>query len=283
MANRRAELATFLRSRRERITPGEAGLAPGPRRGTPGLRREEVALLSGVGVTWYTWLEQGRPINASVQILDAVARTLHLDPVEHAHLYRLAEVPEVAAPAPPDELEPEVQGILDQLAPLPACVLNSRYDVLAGNSPYRVLWRRTLAAPVGERNVLWQSFTIPECCGPFAENREAELKELVATFRAAFGRHIGDPDWTELVDRLCAASAEFAAVWAAHDVGLPTSRVKVLRHFSAGNIAMTVTGFELSAAPEARMVVYTPVDEESRKRVDWLLAHPDAPPADHRH
>ena len=88
---RRAELAAFLRSRRERITPEDVGLPPGFRRRTPGLRREEVAQLAGVGVTWYTWLEQGRPINASVQVLDAVARTLRLDPAEREHLYRLAD------------------------------------------------------------------------------------------------------------------------------------------------------------------------------------------------
>jgi hypothetical protein len=101
-----------------------------------------------------------------VQVLDAVARTLGLDPVERAHLYRLAEIP-AAAPAPAvgepwlASLEPDMRGILDQLAPLPACVLNARYDVLAWNAPYAVLWRRTLSAPPGQRNVLWQSFLIP--------------------------------------------------------------------------------------------------------------------------
>ena len=283
-AHRRSELAAFLRSRRERIAPAEAGLPCGLRRRTPGLRREEVALLSGVGVTWYTWLEQGRPINASTQILDAVARTLRLDQVERAHLYRLAEVP--AAPsvaAAPAEPAPEVREILERLAPLPACVLNSRYDVLAGNSAYAVLWRRTLAAPEGERNVLWQSFVLPECCGPYAANREAELRDLVATFRTAHGRHLNDPKWTDLVTRLAAASAEFAALWAAHDVGTPTTRVKFYRHASAGNLAFSVTGFDLAAAPENRMLVYAPADQTSRERLDWLLAHPDAPQADHEH
>src|SRR3954469_3641279 len=92
---RRDELASFLRTRRERVTPADVGMPPGLRRRTPGLRREEVAQLAGVGVTWYTWLEQGRPINASVQVLDAVARTLRLDATERQHLYRLAGVPSV--------------------------------------------------------------------------------------------------------------------------------------------------------------------------------------------
>ncbi|MEV4325694.1 helix-turn-helix transcriptional regulator, partial [Microbispora rosea] len=113
---RREELAAFLRSRRERIRPEDVGLPPGLRRRTPGLRREEVAQLAGVGVTWYTWLEQGRPINASVQVLDAIARTLRLDAAEREHLYRLADLPEIADPAGDGEgLDAEVHTILRQL------------------------------------------------------------------------------------------------------------------------------------------------------------------------
>src|ERR1700722_4188070 len=97
-AARRTELAAFLRARRERISPEDAGLPPGARRRTAGLRREELAQLAGVGVTWYTWLEQGRPINASTQVLDAIARTLQLDSAEHRHLYTLAQVPDVRGP-----------------------------------------------------------------------------------------------------------------------------------------------------------------------------------------
>src|SRR2546423_10101985 len=103
VGSRRGELAQFLRSRRARLSPADVGLAPGIRRRTPGLRREEVAQLAGVGVTWYTWLEQGRPINASVQILDAIARTLRLDQAERAHLYRLAEIPAGAHPPRPGQ------------------------------------------------------------------------------------------------------------------------------------------------------------------------------------
>src|ERR1700744_1599161 len=120
---RRTELAAFLRARRERITPEDVGLLPGARRRTAGLRREELAQLAGVGVTWYTWLEQGRPINASVQVLDAIARTLRLDPVERAHLFRLADVPGAAGTVPPEctacPLPSPVQVILDAI-PYPA-------------------------------------------------------------------------------------------------------------------------------------------------------------------
>src|SRR3954452_12739054 len=111
---RRTELAAFLRSRRGRITPADVGMPGGLRRRTPGLRREELAQLAGVGVTWYTWLEQGRPINVSVQVLDAVARTLMLDQVERAHLFRLAEVPGVASVGALEITLPDaVQDVLD--------------------------------------------------------------------------------------------------------------------------------------------------------------------------
>src|SRR6202451_1341728 len=123
---RRTELAAFLRRRRERIQPEDVGLPPGTRRRTTGLRREELAQLAGVGVTWYTWLEQGRRINASVQVLDAVARTLRLDQANHQHLDGLADVPEAwvgAVPPAGPPITADIQGILDGLSPLPAIVI----------------------------------------------------------------------------------------------------------------------------------------------------------------
>jgi transcriptional regulator with XRE-family HTH domain len=260
-SRRRGELAAFLRNRRARVSPADVGIPPGPRRRTAGLRREEVALLSGVGVTWYTWLEQGRPINASVQILDAVARTLRLDATEHAHLYRLAEVP--SAPASTvDALAPgdEVQEILDRIAPLPVCVQDSLFTVVAWNAPYAVLWRRTLAST--DRNVLRQCFVIPPCCSPFATGREAELRAMVATLRTS--THPG-------------------RMWAAHDVAPPGSRVKAFRHAAVGDLRMTVTDLQLAATPGLRMVVYVPADDTSRARLERLVTHPDAPASDHVH
>ena len=187
--SRRAELAAFLRSRRERITPEQAGLAPGLRRRTPGLRREEVAQLAGVGVTWYTWLEQGRPINASAQVLGAVAQTLRLDQAERQHLYRLADVADAAATAGAagsacEQVPADVQGIMDSLVPLPACVMNERYDLLGWNEAYAVLWPGVVGARPGERNILWLNFTLPDCCHPYVTRHE-QLARLVAQFRGA--------------------------------------------------------------------------------------------------
>jgi transcriptional regulator with XRE-family HTH domain len=269
---RRSELAAFLRSRRERITPEDAGLAPGIRRRTAGLRREEVAQLSGVGVTWYTWLEQGRPINASTQVLDAVARTLKLDQPEREHLYRLAEVPEAAPPPEPDVLAvPEIQQILDGLTALPASVVNERFDVLAWNAGFAALFPSVVSAPRADRNTLWLTFAHPACCHPYV-NRADQLGRMVAQLRAAFGRHVGEPAWTGFVRRLQAASPEFDRMWAKHEVASPASYQKIFRHPAHKRLSMTTNSLAVLAVPGTRMVVYTPADDTTRRAVASLIA-----------
>ena len=271
---RRSELAEFLRSRRARLSPFDVGLPPGLRRRTPGLRREEVAQLAGVGVTWYTWLEQGRPINASVQILDAIARTLRLDEAERAHLYRLAEVPAVPDPAGTDVLPPEIQPILDSMALVPAAVYNGRYDVLAWNEPYAAIFPGVATGPVRDRNALWHLFACEPCCSALL-NRESELPRMVAQLRQAFGRHVGEPDWIQFVRRLSAASPEFAQMWAAHDVGTSGPRIKVFQNVGGGGLLHTLTSaFTVESAPEARMIVYTPVGDADRALVERAMGAP---------
>ena len=278
--HRRAELAAFLRSRRERITPEQAGLPPGPRRRTPGLRREEVAQLSGVGVTWYTWLEQGRQINASPQVLSAVARTLLLDQAEREHLFRLADLPDAVTAAGTvtsgcEQVLPEVQEILDTLAPMPASVLNERFDLLAWNAPYEALWPGVTGAAPGERNILWQSFTYPDCCHPYV-NRHEQVAMLVAQLRGAYGRHLGEPVWTGFVRRLSAVSPAFARLWDEHEVASPATYLKIFRHPAYPTLALTTTSLAVQAVPGTRMVVYRPADEVTRAAIAALLAGEDA-------
>ncbi|WOX09627.1 helix-turn-helix transcriptional regulator [Streptomyces sp. N50] len=269
---RRPELAAFLRSRRARVTPHDVGMPPGFRRRTPGLRREEVAQLSGVGVTWYTWLEQGRPINASAQVLDAVARTLRLDAPEREHLYHLAEVPYAH---PPEVLAqtvgPEIQGILDALEPRPAVVYNSRFDILAANSVYQDLfWVEPLpASPM--QNALWKLFAVPEEECPLLF-RETELPVMVAMLRSAYGLHTGEPAWEEFIRRLSAASPLFTRLWRSGDVAEPGRRVKTFRHTEVGEMRMTSVSLSVNGMPECRIVVYTPADEETRLRAEALTA-----------
>jgi hypothetical protein len=228
-----------------------------------------------VGVTWYTWLEQGRPIRASVGVLEAVARTLRLDPTERQHLFRLAEVPDTVSPdhASPS-LRPQVQVILDGLNPLPATVVTERFDILAWNAAHAVLFPRTAEVPPSERNTLVYTFLRPGCCNVL-ENRKDQQAALVAQLRAAYGHHVGDQAWTAFIRRLEAASPEFAAMWATQDVAHPHYHRKVFRHPLYPRLEMTSTSFAVQAAPGTRMVVYTPDNEATRAAMERLVADPD--------
>ncbi|MEV5610261.1 helix-turn-helix transcriptional regulator [Streptomyces sp. NPDC052225] len=262
----RPELAAFLKSRRARVTPADVGMPAGPRRRTPGLRREEVAQLSGVGVTWYTWLEQGRPINASPQVLDAVARTLRLDRPEREHLYHLAEVAyEPAREATSEVVGPDIQGIIDALDPLPAVVYNARFDLLTTNAAYRALFILSPETLPRLPNALRTLFLAPEATCPLVL-REAELPVMVATLRSGYGRHVGEPAWEDFIRELAKASPYFAELWESGDVVPPGPRVKVFRHRAVeGELRMTSASLSINGMPECRIVVYSPVDEETHE------------------
>jgi len=264
---RRAELTDFLRARRARLTPLDVGLLPGLRRRTPGLRREEVAQLAGVGVTWYTWLEQGRPIHASTQVLDAVARTLRLDTAEREHLYLLADVPAPAAPPGATGVSDALREIVESLDPTPAYVLNSRYDVLACNDAHRrLIWHAGDEPCCDRKNVLWCLFTHPGSRTRFV-NFDEEVSKTVATLRASFGRHVGEPAWIQFIDELSAASPAFVEMWSRHDVSGAGARTKHFLHPELGLIRFSTTSLAVSDMPECRLVVFTPADDESRARI----------------
>jgi len=267
----RTELREFLRSRRARVSPEDAGIRPGVRRRTPGLRREEVAQLSGVGITWYTWLEQGRPINVSSQVLDAVARTLFLDAAERDHLYRLAEVPQAPVVSePPTELPGHLDTVLGALDPLPAMLVDARTDVLRWNRAYAALHPALVSAPRGERNTLWDLFAAPEGQHRIV-NRDEQAPEAVAAFRYRYSQNAGDPRWQDFVARLCTASPLFSRLWAMHDVAPPRLCDKRYDIAGLGEVSLRATGMELTDHPGIRLVVQTPTDRPSRENIDRLL------------
>ncbi|WP_189299124.1 helix-turn-helix transcriptional regulator [Streptomyces albospinus] len=268
-AIRRAELAAFLRSRRERITPEQVGLPRGSRRRTPGLRREEVAHLGAVGVTWYTWLEQGRDIHVSPQVLDAVARALLLDRAERSHLFALAGAID---PLPGKEctgVPLALRQILHQLAPFPAVVQNSRFDILAYNSTYGQLMCDLDALPEEDRNCMWLAFTHPGWRATLAD-REATVRTMTAKFRASMAEHVAEPAWKALVTRLTEASPEFREIWAQHEVERPASALKVFRHPKVGLLQLTGTNLWTGPNPGPKVLAYTPVDDVSRERLEQL-------------
>jgi transcriptional regulator with XRE-family HTH domain len=261
--SRRAELGSFLKARRARLRPEDVGLPPGPRRRTPGLRREEVAMLAGVGVSWYTWLEQGRPINASWQVLDAVARTLRCDGAERWHLYRLAEAMPVRAWATTTVVPEAVHDVLHSLDPLPAVLINSRFDIVATNAAHEEMFWDWHSLPCVHKNLLWCAVTEPLAREKFL-NYDEEIPYLVARLRAAHAQHLGDPEWDEDIGRLAKLSQEFAELWARHEVAGPAPRTLLFRHQAAGEMTFTRTELDLSAQADLRIAVYTPQDERTR-------------------
>jgi transcriptional regulator with XRE-family HTH domain len=263
---RRAALGGFLKARRGRLSPQDVGLPPGPRRRTPGLRREEVALLAGVGITWYTWLEQGRPINASGQVLDAVARVLRLDHAEREHLYRLAEATPLRPWADSTVVPAPLREVLRGLDPLPASLVNSRFDVIEVNPAHHHLFADWHGLPCVHRNLLWCCVTEPRARERFI-NYDEEVAHLVARLRSSYGRHVGDPEWEEDIRRLLDLSPEFAELWARHEVAEPADRTHRFRHPRAGELTFDRTELNIPAAAGLRVNVYTPQDDETRERL----------------
>jgi transcriptional regulator with XRE-family HTH domain len=266
---RRRELGAFVRSRRERVTPEQVGLPPSRRRRTPGLRREEVAQLAGVGVTWYTWLEQGRDINPSPQVLEAIARTLQFDSHERSHLFTLAGVSVATIAEQCLHLIPTAQPLLDQLQPYPAVVVNDRFDLLAFNRVYASFFDDLDSIPIEDRNILWLAFTHPQWQAAIVDWDEV-VGRMVAEFRAAMAEHLDDAPWTTLVARLHRASPEFTKVWERHDVHSVESRTKRAMHPTAGLLLLDYTNLWFGQRHGTRIIAFTPADDRTRRRLEAL-------------
>ncbi|WP_194918385.1 helix-turn-helix transcriptional regulator [Catenulispora rubra] len=267
---RRRELAEFLRSRRERITPDQVGLAHGRRRRTPGLRREEVAQLAVVGVTWYTWLEQARDIQVSAQVLDALARALRMDPSERAHLFALGGAVDPAPGELSATVTPALQAMLDHLEPFPACLQNGRYDILAYNRAFSLLMCDMDSLPREDRNCMWLAFTNDQWRAATGD-LEDSTRVMVAKFRAAIAEHLAEPAWTSLQDRLMALP-EFRELWDRHEVIAVSDSTKHIDNPHVGYLKLLNTSLWLAPQAGARLVSYVPEDEQTRVRLERLAA-----------
>jgi transcriptional regulator with XRE-family HTH domain len=274
---RRGELGAFLRSRRARITPDQVGLPFNGRRRTPGLRREEVAQLAGIGVAWYTWLEQGRAINASEQVLAAISRTLRLDPHEHVHLFTLAGAPEPPSDSAGSAVTPSMRMMMTKLDPYPVVVRNARCDLLGHNRGYTWLMGDVDAIPLADRNLLVQCLLNPAWRARTL-GWEANAQRIVAGFRAAMAEHVAEPSWKSLVKRLEAESPLFRQLWNEHDVTCEPVRTKRFRHPEAGLLTFTVEHLYAGRRSEITMSTYTPADEETAVTVSRALAGRLSPP-----
>ena len=258
---RRAELADFLRRRRASIQPEDVGLPSGGRRRTPGLRREEVAQLAGVGTTWYTWLEQGRDVRASMEVFEAIAKAMRLTPAERAHLILLGRGEEVPACKPPAErVSPTLRRLVENLGSNPAMVLGRRWDYLAWNRAACAVFGDFGTIPRAARNHLWQLFMDPLRREMF-EDWSQTSRLAVAKFRADSAQHLGDPSFEELIQALRQSSPDFCKAWKRHEVARVGEGRKHVHHPMAGLLVFEHAVFHPVSAPEQRLTLYSPVPE----------------------
>jgi transcriptional regulator with XRE-family HTH domain len=255
---RRQELADFLRQRRA-ITPPEAvGLEPNGHRRTPGLRREEVSQLAGVGLSWYTWLEQGREITPSASVLDALARVYDLAPAERAHLFHLAGVAlPVAGGDYRVEVPEELRAVVLELDPYPAYLIGPRTDVLVWNAAATRLLGEPSRAPDGEPNLLWWLFTD-------AERNAATARATLARFRAEHARRYDEPAFRDLIEALLRKSSSFRELWRRHEVLDAQLGSKHIEHPRLGRLALNHLQSIPTSHPDLRLTQLVPADAATR-------------------
>jgi transcriptional regulator with XRE-family HTH domain len=264
--------------RRASLQPEDVGLPAGGRRRTPGLRREEVALLSGVGSTWYTWLEQGRDVRASLDVLESIARALRLTPAERTHLILLGRGEEAPPCKPPAErISPTIRRLIENLELAPAFVIGRRWDYLAWNRAACVVFGDYDKVPKAARNHLWLMFMDP-ARRVMHPDWEKGARMAVAKFRADSASHLGDPSFDELIQALRQSSQEFCKAWKRHEVARSGEGRKELLHPDAGTLVFEHAVFHPSEAPEQRLVLYTPVPEHGTpEKMAELLERDPAP------
>lgn len=255
----RAELATFLRGRRERIRPADVGLPTGRRRRTPGLRREEVAQLAYISTEYYTRLEQARGPRPSREVLGGLARALRLSDAERDHLHHLAGMPPGPPPGPPREVRPSVQLMLDRLPQAAAFVTSAASEIIAWNGLAAALMEDFSAVPPRERNLLRRAF-LPDASGRRKMYGVSDLEEFArastSRLRATLARYPGDPGLTALRDELLAGSRRFTELWAAADVRSAPVLRKTFQHPLVGPVTVNCDVLDLTDRDQ-HVVIYT--------------------------
>ncbi|GHF11729.1 DNA-binding protein [Amycolatopsis deserti] len=275
--DRAQQLTEFLRTRRARLSPDDAGAATfGGRRRVPGLRREELALLAGVSVDYYTRLEQGRARNVSADILDAVARALRLDADETAHLHNLAQPTARKRPARRQQVGPEMRQALDALTTVPAYLIGRRLDVLAWNELARVLVADFPALRAAERNMARLVF-LDDAARDLYPDWESKARDTVANLRFDAGRHPDDPLLAELVGELSLHSADFRRLWAGHGVRGKTRGRKRFAHPRVGELALDYVAMSAPDDPDLTMMIYSAPAGSDAATALQLLAGLTAP------
>ena len=254
--SRQSELGDFLRSRRQKLAPKAVGLPEGRRRRTPGLRREEVAELAGIGVDWYVRLEQGRSVSPSAATIDALARALRLTKAEHRHLTELTQNAD-RRPFVRETVPPAMRRTVEQLN-LPAYVTGRRWDILAWNAAAEEIFAFSRLAEA-DRNSLLSVLTNPASRRLFGASWADEARRIVAQFRATHDLWACDPAFRDLLTRLRDGCPEFAGWWEAHDVSGVAAGRKSLIHPKKGRLKLEYTSFQANDDPALKLVIYTTV------------------------
>lgn len=257
----RADIREFLTTRRAKITPEQAGLpAYGTRRRVAGLRREEVAMLAGISVEYYTRLERGTTTGASEDVLEGIARALQLDEAERAHLFDLVRAasttPSARRRPAQDRVRPAILQILESMIGVPAYLRNGRLDILAANQLGEALYAPVLAHPTGTPNMARFIFLDPSA-SDFFPNWESAANDAVAILRAAAGHDPYDRRLSDLIGELSTRSDEFRVRWAAHNVKFHRTGAKELHHPVVGDLTLSFEALELPGDTGQRILVYT--------------------------
>ncbi|RWC71303.1 XRE family transcriptional regulator [Mesorhizobium sp. M8A.F.Ca.ET.165.01.1.1] len=270
MANRmpnasNGSLAAFLKDRRTRLDPSSFGFSG--RRRTPGLRREEVAQRANISPTWYTWLEQGRGGAPSADVLNRIAKGLLLTEAEREHLFMLGlgRPPEVRY-LRADGVSPRLQRLIDTLEASPALIKTATWDVVAWNSAAQVVMTDYSTLPHGQRNILRFMFLSPAIRAK-QHDWENLARFVVGAFRADAARAGAVSEVAQLVEELCGASPEFAALWRENDVLAHGDGTKRLKHPELGDIELEYSAFAVDGRPDLSLTVYNPVDSKVADRI----------------
>ncbi|MFF8731682.1 helix-turn-helix transcriptional regulator [Streptomyces sp. NPDC015171] len=266
------ELAAFLRTRRERLDPYDFDLPSRRRtRRTPGLRREEVAELAGVSTDYIVRLEQGRGLRPSADVVEALARALRLAPHERAYLFDLTRQRPRIADEPATTAAQPLTRLVTDLSPLPAMLMNHRYDILAWNGEMAGLLLDFGTLPPAQRNAMWLCLMHPEI-REFYVDRERVVREGVAHLRAAWATHPEDQALADLIAEFITRDEEFARLWAERDITVSGRGHKAIRHPAAGEIALHFEVLMPIQDPDQRLVIYRGADDKSRAALDRLCA-----------
>ena len=274
-SNRRKALGEFLRQRREKTKPEDVGVIATGRRRTPGLRREELAQIAGVSVSWYTWLEQGREISVSDEVLSSIAHVLVFDKAEREYLFQLSKnqnIPGIGQSYQPERYE--VQAILDSFGNNPAYVIDSCWNLVAGNqNAYKLFVDPTIRSydslPWHEKNLIWTMFTNPYQKELMLEWEE-EAKRSVALFRYSSRSHIGESWYSEFIENLKNVSSEFEKWWQDYNISPPNGKKKQLNHPVVGSLNLEVKTLLIPEYPNTQLVIYLGTDPETSEKLAEL-------------